>query len=286
MCRWLAYSGSPVLLEDLLYKPQHSLIDQSLHSRLGAETTNGDGFGVGWYGVGETPGVYRSIEPAWNDRNLRNLAPHIQSPLVFAHIRAAIGSAVQETNCHPFRYGRWLFMHNGFIGDFLEVKRDLVLAVDPSLYPSIEGSSDTEVFFYLALTFGLQDDPPAAVEAAVGLIEEVGEQHGVEHPIQMTVATTNGDKLWAFRYSSQRDSRSLFYSTELATVLKLHPELENLKGLSDETRLVVSEPLRDLPGVWNEVPESTYGIVQEGQDELRPFKPKAPSHETAVPAGI
>ena len=74
MCRWLAYSGSPVLIEELLYKPQHSLIDQSLHSRLGAETTNGDGFGIGWYGVGETPGVFHSVEPAWNDRNLRDLA--------------------------------------------------------------------------------------------------------------------------------------------------------------------------------------------------------------------
>ena len=230
--------------------------------------------------------MYHSIEPAWNDRNLRDLAAHIESPLVFAHIRAAIGSAVQETNCHPFRYGRWLFMHNGFIGDFHEVKRDLVLAVDPSLYRSIEGSSDTEVFFHLALTFGLEDDPPAAVEAAVGLIEEVGRKHGVEHPIQMTVATSNGETVWAFRYSSERDSRSLFYSTDVPTLRALHPELEVLSGLSDESRLIVSEPVRELPGAWNEVPESSYGIVQEGQDELRPFAPKPPTKPTAVPAEV
>jgi glutamine amidotransferase len=286
MCRWLAYSGSPVQLEDLLYKPTHSLIDQSLHSTLGAETTNGDGFGVGWYGKLETPGVFHSLEPAWNNRNLRDLAAHIESPLVFAHIRAAIGSAVQESNCHPFRYGRWLFMHNGSIGDFRKVKRDLVVAVDPSLYPSIEGSSDTEVFFYLALTFGLEDDPPSAVESAVGLIEEVGRKHGVEHPIQMTVATTNGTTIWAFRYSSQRDSRSLFYSTNVPTLRELHPEVEILATLSDESRLIVSEPLRDLPGAWNEVPESSYGIVQPGEDELRPFTPRAPSKPTSVPAGV
>jgi predicted glutamine amidotransferase len=73
VCRWLAYSGSPVLIKELLLEPQHSLIDQSLHSRLGAETTNGDGFGIGWYGVGESPGVFHSVEPAWNDRNLRDL---------------------------------------------------------------------------------------------------------------------------------------------------------------------------------------------------------------------
>ncbi len=282
MCRWLAYSGSPVSIETLLYKPEHSLIDQSLHSRLGAETTNGDGFGVGWYGDGDGPGVYRSIEPAWNDRNLRDLAGHISSPLVFAHIRAAIGSAVQETNCHPFRYGRWLFMHNGFIGDFQKVKRDLVLAVDPSLYPSIEGSADTEVLFYLALTFGLEDDPPAAVAAAVGLIEEVGRKHGVDHPIQMTVAVTDGASIWGFRYSSQRDSRSLFYSTDVPTLQALHPDVEILALLSEESRLIVSEPLRDLPGAWNEVPDSSWGVVQEGQDELHPFEPKAPAKSVSV----
>jgi predicted glutamine amidotransferase len=79
MCRWLAYSGSPVLLEDLLLKPTHSLIIQSLHSRLGATTTNGDGFGVGWYGEGDAPGVFHSIAPAWNDRNLKELSRHVVS---------------------------------------------------------------------------------------------------------------------------------------------------------------------------------------------------------------
>ena len=236
MCRWLAYSGSPVRLEELLYKPQHSLIDQSLHSKLGAETTNGDGFGIGWYGVGATPGVFHSVEPAWNDRNLRELAAHVESPLVFAHIRASSGSPVQQTNCHPFRHGRWLWMHNGLIREFHEVKRDLVLAIDPSLYPLIEGSTDSEVFFFLALTFGLEDDPPAAVEAAVGLIEDTGRARGVEHPIQMTVATSDGVSIWAFRYSSEHESRSLFNSTDLPTLLALHPELENLRGLSDESR--------------------------------------------------
>jgi len=273
MCRWLAYSGSPLSIEALLYRPEHSLIDQSLHSQLGAETTNGDGFGVGWYGSGETPGVFRSVEPAWNDRNLRELAEHVESPIVFAHIRASSGTAIQQTNCHPFRHGRWLWMHNGLIGDFQEVKRDLALAVDPSLYPAIEGSTDSEVFFHLALTFGLEDDPPAAVASAVGLIEAVGRDHGVEHPIQMTVATSDGRRVWAFRYSSEGRSRSLFYSTDVPTLRELHPEVEVLAEVSDESRLVVSEPLRDLPGAWNEVPESSYGVIQEGQDELLPFKP-------------
>ena len=210
MCRWLAYSGSPVGLSQLLYGPENSLIVQSLHSRLGAEETNGDGFGVGWYGDEETPAVFRSIEPAWNDRNLRELSEHITSGTVFAHIRASTGSPVQQTNCHPFRHGRWLFMHNGFIADFSKVKRDLVLPIDPELYPELEGTTDTEVLFYLALTFGLEQDPPEAVQRAIGLVERVGREHGVEYPFQGTVATTDGESIWAFRHvSGQRAAHAI-----------------------------------------------------------------------------
>jgi predicted glutamine amidotransferase len=274
MCRWLAYSGSPVVLEQLLYEPEHSLIVQSLHSQLGAEETNGDGFGVGWYGEHETPAVFRSIEPAWNDRNLRELAGHVTSGLVFAHIRASTGSPVQQTNCHPFRHGRWLWMHNGFIGGFEQVKRDLVLEVDPLLFPLIEGTTDTEIFFNLALTYGLEDDPPTAVARAVGFIEATGRRHGVASPIQMTVATTDGESLWAFRYSSRGDSRSLFYSTEVSTLRAQHPEVALLGELSDEARLVVSEPLGALAGAWNAVPESSFGVIQAGADRLERFEPR------------
>jgi predicted glutamine amidotransferase len=274
MCRWLAYSGSPLLIEELLYKPEHSLIDQSRHARMGVDTTNGDGFGVGWYdSAGQTPAVFRSIEPAWNDRNLREVAGHVHSPLFLAHIRASTGTAVQQTNCHPFRHGEWLWVHNGLVRDFHLVKRDLALAVDESLYPYMEGSADSETLFYLALTFGLEEDPPKAVERMVGFVEEVGHRHGTEHPIQMTIGTTDGKNVWAFRYSSERKSRTLFYSTDVRTVRKLHPERTRLQEVSDESRIIVSEPLGDLPGAWNEVPESSYGVVGEGDDELRPFRP-------------
>jgi len=274
MCRWLAYSGSPILVEGLLYKPQHSLIDQSRHARLGVDTTNGDGFGVGWYAPEvELPAVFRSIEPAWNDRNLREVTSHIYSSLFLAHIRASTGTAVQQTNCHPFRYGKWLWVHNGLVRDFHLVKRDLALAVDESLYPYIEGSADSETLFYLALTFGLEDDPPAAVARMVGFVEEVGHRRGVEHPIQMTIGTSDGKCLWAFRYSSERDSRTLFYSTDVRTVRRLHPELALLQDVSDESRIIVSEPLGDLSGAWNEVPESSYGVVQDGDDELHASHP-------------
>ncbi|HKF13940.1 MAG TPA: class II glutamine amidotransferase [Gaiellaceae bacterium] len=273
MCRWLAYSGSPIRLEELLVKRDRSLIDQSLHARQGATTTNGDGFGVGWYEEGQPPRVYRSTHPAWNDRNLRELAAGVSSPLFFAHIRASTGTAIQETNTHPFRYGRWLWMHNGLVREFHQFRRELLLAVDDSLFDSIEGTTDSEVLFFLALTFGLENDPVAAVERTVGFVEEVGHDHGVEYPIQMTIATTDGGHVWAFRYSSEGDSRSLYFSTRMDSLKALYPESTELAGLSDETRVVVSEPLGDLPGAWNEVPESHVGIVQPGADELRPFTP-------------
>jgi glutamine amidotransferase len=165
-------------------------------------------------------------------------------------------------------------MHNGLIREFAKVKRDLAFAVDPSLYPEIEGSTDSELFFHLALTFGLEDDPPAAVERAVGFIERTGRAYGVEHPMQMTVATTDGESVWAFRYSSEGQSRSLYYSTDVATLRAQHPDNPILHRVSADTRLIVSEPLGNLAGAWNEVPESSCGIVRKGHSELRPFAPR------------
>jgi len=276
MCRWLAYSGAPVNLEELLFKPANSLVIQSKHSKMGATTTNGDGFGVGWYGAGRTPGVFRSTEPAWNDRNLRELSAVATSRRVFAHIRASTGSAVQQTNCHPFRHGTWLWMHNGVLAGFPAIKRDLAFAVAPDLYPDIEGSTDSEMLFFLALTFGLEQDAPAAVARAVGLVEETARRHGIGDPVQMTVATTDGDTTWAFRYSSAHVSRTLFHSTDVATLKHQYPDNPQLHELSDDARLVVSEPLGDLRGAWREVPEASYVVVHGAGEDIEPFAPVAP----------
>ena len=276
MCRWNAYVGEPLVIGELLYRTKHGLIDQSLHARMGAETTNGDGFGVGWYGARDRtlPARYRSVNPAWNDLNLRELADHIESPLFIAHIRAAVGSPVQQTNCHPFRYGRWLFVHNGLIQDFQTVRRDLLLEVDPSLFLGIAGSTDSELLFHLALTFGLEKDPLGAMERAVGYVESKARAHGVESPVQMTVGISDGEHLWAIRYSSQHDSRTLFVSEDLDAVRRLHPDNERLQQLSEGDRVVVSEPLADLSGAWLEVPESTALVVANGAVEQRPFQPR------------
>ncbi len=194
----MAYSGAPILAEDLLFRPVHSLIDQSLHSQLGATTTNGDGFGIGWYGEGPRPALFKSIEPAWNDRNLRELATQVRSGMLFAHVRASTGTPVQRSNCHPFRQDNWLWMHNGAIADYLKIKRDLLLAVDAALYPNILGSTDSEALFYLALTFGLTDDPLGAVGRAVGFVEKVAHAHDIANPVQMTVATSDARRCGSF----------------------------------------------------------------------------------------
>ncbi len=275
VCRWLAYSGAPLRLSRMIYTPVRSLIDQSLQAELGSVPANGDGFGLGWYDTSPVPVVFRSIEPAWNDLNLRELADHLISPLFFAHIRAAVGSPVQKTNCHPFRYAHWLFMHNGHIESFARIKRDLVLAVDPSLYPEIRGSTDSEVLFYLALTFGLTDDPPAAVARAIGLVEERGHARGIAYPFQGTIAVTDGATMWAFRYSSEGSSPSLFFTHDIWKVRERYPDDEMLQEVGDGARLVVSEPIGDLPGAWVEMPEASYGVAASDSDELMPFAPQS-----------
>ncbi len=282
MCRWMAWLGQPVLIEELLFKTQHGIVDQSLHARMGAEPTNGDGFGLGWYGAGEGPGIYHSVSPAWSDANLRELAAHIESPLFIAHMRAAIGSPVQQTNCHPFRHGRWLFVHNGYLGGFKTVRRDLVMAVDPSLFPAISGSTDTETIFHLALTNGLEDDPLGALERTIGFIEATAAPHGIPDAVQGTFAVTDGTCLWAVRYATEGPPRSLFASSDVDAIHHLYPKNARLASLTEDDRLIVSEPLADLPGVWQEIPPSTAVSVQHGGVlEERPFQPRTPVSVTA-----
>jgi predicted glutamine amidotransferase len=274
MCRWMAWLGQPVLVEELLFNTQHGIVDQSLHSRMGAEPTNGDGFGLGWYGGGEGPAVYRSVSPAWADQNLRELAAHVESPLFLAHVRAAIGSPVQETNCHPFRRGQWLFVHNGFLAGFDKLRRELMLAVAPDLFPEVHGSTDTEVVFNLALTYGLQDDPVRALERTVGVIEEVARRQDIAGAVQATFGVSDGTTLWAVRYATEGPARSLYASADVGSIRQLHPENPRFQRLSPDDRLIVSEPFSDLPGVWQEIPQGTAVTVQRGGvlDE-RPFSP-------------
>lgn len=277
MCRWNAYVGRPRLIDELLYRTPHGLIDESLHSRMGAETTNGDGFGLGWYPVGmpEDPGRYRDIEPAWNDENLREITGHVISPMFLAHVRAAIGSPVQQTNCHPFRHGRWLFVHNGLIRGFPKIHRELLLAVRPEFFDGIRGTTDSELLFHLALGFGLEQDPLTAMERAVGLVESVARANGVEQPMQGTIGIADGERLCAIRYSSEHQSRTLFVSEDVDTLTHLHPDAAARLDFTEGDRVVVSEPLIDLPGAWIEIPEATALVIEGGKVTQTAFVPAA-----------
>jgi predicted glutamine amidotransferase len=274
MCRWVAYFGNPIRPEMLLYDTEHSLVEQSRGDRLAGGNPNADGLGLGWYGGRDEPGLYRSIAPAWGDRNLRELSRQIESPLFLAHIRAATGTPIEQTNCHPFRHGRWLFMHNGFIDDYLRLRRELLLAVDPAVFTGIEGTTDSELMFHLALTFGLEQEPLTALERMAGFVEETGHRHDIAEPLQMTVAVSDGERLYAARYASGPVVNSLYVTADASAVRALHPGDERFQQFSDEARAVVSEPLGDLPGLWHEVPPGTALVVQAGEDAAVPFAPR------------
>jgi predicted glutamine amidotransferase len=287
MCRWLAYAGAPITLDKLLLKPDHSLIDQSWMARRNFVTgdksmcmfrkdalpTNGDGFGIGWYGSRDFPGQYREVRPAWNDANLHNLCEQIESPMFLAHVRAAIGGTSARANCHPFRHGRWLYQYNGEINGFREVVRDLAMEVAPELYPCIEGNADTELCFYLALTYGLEHDPPGALARMVARVEQARADHGVEEPFRATMAAANGEKIWAVRYSSDRDSKTLYYSDDVRT---LHLSDGTTEELPHDVSLLTSEPLElhFSRHRWHEVPEWTMVVLEPGRAAvLSEFEP-------------
>jgi predicted glutamine amidotransferase len=278
MCRWVAYLGSPIAPKELLHDPERSLIEQSRRHAPNMAIPNGDGTGLGWYGRRAEPALFRSITPAWGDENLLELATEVTTPLFLAHVRAGTGTPVQRTNCHPFRYRNWLFVHNGYVASYDKLRRDLLRAVRPDLFTNIAGSTDSELMFHLALTFGLIDDPIAAIARMAGFVEATAAAAGVQEPaLQMTVGVSDGMRVYAVRYASGPEVNSLFVSEEAASVRMLYPDNERPPHFRDDARVVVSEPLTDLPGLWREVPTGTALIIGKGIEEqtFRPITPVA-----------
>lgn len=271
MCRWMAYSGNAIPLDLLLFKSEHNLIDQSMSSRSAETPTNADGFGLGWYSKLEMPGLYRSIRPAWNDFNLRDLAAHIESRLFLAHVRATSLATVQETNCHPFRYGKWLFVHNGEVFGIEKIRRQILLAIDPPLLEMILGTTDSELMFYLAVTMGLESDPLGALARMVGFIERAGREQGVNEAMWMTVGVSDGESTWAARYASDGKAPTLYHSRDVDDLAGLDPGLSQVLGL--DARAIVSEPFGKYAQVWAEVPQATALHVCGGELELHRFVP-------------
>ncbi len=273
MCRWLAYSGAPIFLDEVLFKTDHSLIDQSLRASDTVSTTNGDGFGIGWYGTREEPGVYKDIRPAWNDTNLQALAGQIESSMFLAHVRATTGSPVQRTNCHPFHHENWLFVHNGLINDYEQLRRDLAFAISPALFPLIQGTTDSELMFLLALSFGMKSDVQAGLQRMAGLVEHVAATRGVENALQMTLGISDGESLYAVRYSTEGKSRSLFHSASRDATMEIAPDAGRF---SRDARAIVSEPLNGLEAEWVAVPEASFLTITRGKISCEPFVPIAP----------
>jgi glutamine amidotransferase len=256
MCRFLAYHGEPVLLEQLVASPSHSLIKQSQHAVESKTETNGDGFGVGWYGERPEPGLYRELRPAWSDENLWSICAQVRSNLFFAHVRAATGTATTRANCHPFVLGRYMFMHNGQIGGYRAIRRRVEALVPDELYHDRTGTTDTEAIFLAAAARGLETDPVGAISETLGLVLEEMRRAGVTAPLRFTAALTDGTGIWAFRWSSDSSPPTLYYRQQAC-------------GL-----VVVSEPIDDDREDWHAVPAGHVLIAAHGKEsELRRMTP-------------
>ena len=257
MCRLAAYLGAPLFLEELIAKPRHSLMRQSLRAEEAKVVTNGDGFGIGWYGDRAEPGVYREVMPAWSDDNLLALSQTLSSRLFFAHVRAATAGGIARQNCHPFRHGRYLFMHNGQIGGYGQLRRTLESQLPDDLYAERRGATDSELLFLLALA-RIQAGRPVD-QAMTSVLDEtmaLMRERGVDAPLRFAAVLADGEQLHAFRISSDHKAPTLY-----------------LRRCETGT-IVASEPLcEDEPG-WQMLPDGAVVSVQAGHSQVR-VHPKA-----------
>jgi glutamine amidotransferase len=266
MCRFLAYIGKPVMMYDLLYKPKNSLINQSVKAHEAEEPLNGDGFGIGWYTpeANDMPGLFVSVRPAWNDRNLKYIAPKIVSDCIFAHVRAATSTPVNELNCHPFHFGNYLFMHNGDIEGFHKIKREMIRHLPDNIYADIEGLTDSEHLFALflhQLEKQRAKDPATkianALEDAIVEVEKIKTRLQLKEPSYINACVTNGDIVVAVRYVSDLSlpASTLYYSEGMVYVSEDgYYRMKKNKDRKMNAVLIVSEKLTDYRSDWNEIP--------------------------------
>lgn len=273
MCRWIAYSGEPIYLEQVVVKPTHSLLQQSRFAEEnfvkgipsipdGVYPSNDDGFGFAWYGERSFPGVYKDVRPAWNDRNYLSIAAQTKSRLFFAHVRAAYqGGIVQRTNCHPFMHHHWLFQHNGEINEFAKLKRDILLEIQPDLIPCLWGTTDSEAFFLLLVTYGLEKNPQQAFIKAVRFIEVLRQKHNIAKPFKLTASATNGKEIYAVKYCSDNEQKSLYINKNEYAL----EDDNNRTILPKNAKLLASEPLSLHRDNWLEIPNSSFVTISAEQ---------------------
>lgn len=246
MCRLAAYLGEPLFLEELIAKPQHSLMRQSLRADESKVVTNGDGFGIGWYGERAEPGVYREVTPAWSDDNLMALSQTLRSRLFFAHVRAATAGGIARQNCHPFRHQQWLFMHNGQIGGYAQLRRTLESWLSDEFYAERRGATDSELLFLLTLT--RMKDGAAPDEAVLSVLDDtmaLMRERGVKQPLRFAATLADGERFFAFRIATDGKPPTLY-----------------LRRCSSGV-IVASEPLcEDEPG-WHMLPDGSVATVDK-----------------------
>lgn len=274
MCRWIAYSGEPIYLEQLVTKPVHSLVRQSMDAEMyyGMDgslwSVNADGTGVGWYSDREEPGLFRDDTPAWNNENLHEICKHIKAGIMMAHVRASTTGTVQKTNCHPFKYKNWLFQHNGHIGAYETIKQELHSDIAPDLYPEIKGTTDSETFLYLALSKGLNDNPKEALQKTIRHVAETLEERGIDPDLNFSCALSDGKKLYTLRYSTKDTANSQFYSSKPECFTDFDSEATKIPK---DSTLVVSEPLDRLSDKWEQIPENSFVTIENKDVKVERF---------------
>lgn len=256
MCRWVAYLGEPIFLEEFVTAPQQSLVVQSRHSREAKSAVNGDGCGLGWYGDRDQPGLFRDVRPAWSDENLLSLAHQIKSRLFFAHVRASTGTATTRANCHPFSYGNWMFMHNGKIGGWDRLRRAIEAAIPDALFQHRQGTTDSEVIFLLLLSNGLQENPQLACATTLRFIEGIMQRAQQTEPLRVTAAFSDGQRVYALRHASDATPETLYVR----------------RRRRSEGTLVVSEPLDDGRDDWEAVPPQSFVTLSPDGMSIEPFR--------------
>ena len=232
MCRLAAYLGEPLFLEALIAKPRHSLMRQSLRADQAKVVTNGDGFGIGWYGDRSEPGVYREVMPAWSDDNLLALSQTLSSRLFFAHVRAATAGGIARQNCHPFRHGRYLFMHNGQVGGYCQVRRTMEGWLPDALFAERRGATDSELLFLLIMA-RIQRGVPVD-EAVLSVLDDTTalmQDRGVEAPLRFAAVLADGERLTAFRMASDGQPPTLYLRRcATGTIIASEPLCEDEPG--------------------------------------------------------
>ncbi len=277
MCRWIAYSGQPIFIEQLITLPEHSLVEQSFNTEMNfcqdgsLMSVNGDGFGIGWYAERTNPGLFRDDRPAWSNNNLHELCRQIRARIFFAHIRATTTGAVQITNCHPFKYKNWLFQHNGDVTDFYKIRRDLQMDISPELYVELKGTTDSETFFLLALTYGLQKNPKLALQKMVERVKKAMVDNGVDGHLNLSCAISDGQKIHTLRYAHNVDSKTQFYSSKSGWINEKHPKSEGSAYFAEDNIIIVSEPLDHTDGKWHEIPDNSFSTIYQSEVLIERF---------------